>query len=243
MTEQRTQDLLPKHIAIVMDGNGRWAQQQGLPRTAGHEAGVKVAKNIIEHCAKQSISTLSLFAFSSENWQRPSEEINFLMQLFVDALTQYTIELHQENVRLQFIGEMNQLQQSLRTSIQQSQALTDNNTGMNLVIAINYGGRWDICQACQTLASKVAEGSLSVDAIDERSFERALTTADLPEPDLFIRTSGEQRLSNFYLWQTAYTELYFSPLLWPEFTPEQLDDALAIFAKRQRRFGKIDLTL
>jgi undecaprenyl diphosphate synthase len=220
-----------------MDGNGRWAQQQGLPRVMGHEAGVKAAKAIIEHCARQSIDTLSLFAFSSENWQRPREEVDFLMQLFIGALSDYTTQLHQENVRLRFIGDLGQLQEALQESIQHSQTLTKDNNGMTLVIAINYGGRWDIGQACRKLATRVQQGELALADIDEAMIDRALSTADLPEPDLFIRTSGEERLSNFYLWQMAYTELYFSPVLWPDFTSQHIDEALQEYAKRQRRFG------
>jgi undecaprenyl diphosphate synthase len=234
-----TQEYLtvPKHVAIVMDGNGRWAQQQDLPRVMGHEAGVKAAKVIIEHCAKQSIDTLSLFAFSSENWQRPQEEVDFLMQLFINALSDYTAQLHQENVCLRFIGDIKQLQEALQKSIRDAQILTKDNTGMTLVIAINYGGRWDITQACRKLVEQVQQGRQAITDIDELMIGRALSTADLPEPDLFIRTSGEERLSNFYIWQMAYTELYFSPVLWPNFTPQHIDAALQEYAKRQRRFG------
>jgi len=216
-----------------MDGNGRWARARHLPRTAGH----KPTRGVIQGCARRGIEALTLFAFSSENWRRPREEVSTLMDLFLVALRREISALHENGVRLRFIGDRSAFSARLREQIEQAEALTAENTGLKLQIAANYGGQWDILQAARALAQRVAEGALSVDDIDEACFEQALSTHDLPQPDLFIRTGGEQRISNFLLWQIAYAELWFTPVLWPDFDDTHLQAALEDFAGRQRRFG------
>ncbi|RMG58697.1 MAG: di-trans,poly-cis-decaprenylcistransferase [Gammaproteobacteria bacterium] len=228
---------LPRHVAIVMDGNGRWARARHLPRTAGHKRGVEATRGVIRGCARRGIEALTLFAFSSENWRRPREEVSTLMDLFLVALRREISALHENGVRLRFIGDRSAFSARLREQIEQAEALTAENTGLKLQIAANYGGQWDILQAARALAQRVAEGALSVDDIDEACFEQALSTHDLPQPDLFIRTGGEQRISNFLLWQIAYAELWFTPVLWPDFDDTHLQAALEDFAGRQRRFG------
>jgi len=228
-------DKLPKHIAIVMDGNGRWAQRRHFPRVAGHQAGARVAKHIIKACAKRKISVLTLFAFSTENWGRPSSEVNFLMDLLRQSINNEAKSLHEANVQLHMIGSRRSLSPRLVKEIEKIEEMTASNTGLKLVIAIDYSGRWDILQATQSIVSRVKSGEL--DEIDENCVKQALCLYQFPEPDLFIRTGGEQRLSNFMLWQMAYTELFFTDLFWPDFTEEELDRALAFFASRRRRFG------
>ena len=220
-----------------MDGNGRWAKQRGLPRAAGHKAGVTAAQKIVRACGERGIKTLTLFAFSRENWQRPRDEISALMRLFLQSLVKATNELHENNVQVRFVGELSSFHKQLREQIQATIELTKNNNGLCLVIALNYGGQWDITQAARIVAERVKNGELSTDDITESLFASHLAVADLPEPDLFIRTSGELRISNFLLWQLAYTELYFTDILWPNFDEVALDEALASFASRQRRFG------
>lgn len=220
-----------------MDGNGRWAKQRGLPRAAGHKAGVTAAQKIVRACGEKGIKTLTLFAFSRENWQRPRDEISALMRLFLQSLVKATNELHKNNVQVRFVGELSGFHKKLREQIQATIELTKNNNGLCLVIALNYGGQWDITQAARVVAERVKKGELSADDITEALFASHLVVADLPEPDLFIRTSGELRISNFLLWQLAYTELYFTDTLWPDFDEVALDEALASFASRQRRFG------
>lgn len=220
-----------------MDGNGRWARARHLPRTAGHKRGVEATRGVIRGCARRGIEALTLFAFSSENWRRPREEVSTLMDLFLVALRREISALHENGVRLRFIGDRSAFSARLREQIEQAEALTAENTGLKLQIAANYGGQWDILQAARALAQRVAEGALSVDDIDEACFEQALSTHDLPQPDLFIRTGGEQRISNFLLWQIAYAELWFTPVLWPDFDDTHLQAALEDFAGRQRRFG------
>lgn len=229
---------VPQHIAIIMDGNGRWAKQQHQPRFMGHRAGVKAVETIVKHCIELDVKVLSLFAFSSENWRRPSKEVSLLMELFNLALKQQVKRLHKNNIRLQIIGDLSKFSSSLQKRIQESQQLTENNTGLTLNIAANYGGRWDVVQAVQTIAKKVAASEIDVDTISEQMISDALTTAILPEPDLFVRTGGEQRVSNFLLWQMAYTEFFFTDTLWPDFDASSLDQAIASFTKRERRFGK-----
>lgn len=240
-TEQHTEittDLkLPQHIAIIMDGNGRWAKQRNLPRTAGHQAGVKAVRAVVDFCGRNQVKVLSLFAFSSENWRRPKQEVSMLMELFVKTLQREVDKLHENNVRIRFIGDKSAFSQGLQDKIALSERLTANNTGLTLVLAVNYGGRWDLTQAARMLADKVAAGQLREDEIDEQLFADHLSTAQLPEPDLFIRTGGEQRISNFLLWQLAYTELHFSPVLWPDFDQVALQTAITDFQGRQRRFG------
>lgn len=229
--------LLPRHIAIIMDGNGRWARRRHLPRSAGHQAGVTAVRKTVEYCAKCGIEVLTLFAFSSENWRRPPEEIAVLMRLFELSLERETQKLHENGIRLRVIGERSAFSAELQRRIAEAERLTEANRRMTLLIAVNYGGRWDIVQAAKALACKVERGELASSAIDESLFASHLSFADLPEPDLFIRTGGELRISNFLLWQLAYTEFYFSDVLWPDFDAAELEQALAEYARRERRFG------
>jgi undecaprenyl diphosphate synthase len=229
---------VPGHVAIIMDGNGRWAERRHLPRFAGHKAGVDALRTVVEACGRRGIAVLTVFAFSSENWRRPEEEVGLLMGLFLTALEQRVRELHANNVRLRVIGERAAFSGKLQERIEESERLTRQNTGLELVIAANYGGRWDIVEAARRVARAVQAGILKVEDIDPALFRAHLSLHDLPEPDLFIRTGGEQRVSNFLLWDLAYTELYFTETLWPDFGDEALDLALASFASRQRRFGR-----
>lgn len=228
---------LPRHVAIIMDGNGRWAKQRYLPRPAGHRAGVSAVRKAVELCIKKQIQVLTLFAFSSENWRRPAQEVSLLMELFVASLERETRKLHENGVRLRVVGDREAFTPLLQEKIAAAEALTEQNQGLTLVIAANYGGRWDINEAVRHLARQVESGELRSDEITPEHIEAHLVLADLPEPDLFIRTGGEQRISNFLLWQLAYTELYFTPLLWPDFDEQAFEDALASFSSRQRRFG------
>lgn len=227
----------PAHIAIIMDGNGRWARRRGLPRNAGHRAGVRAARNAVEWCGENRIGALSLFAFSSENWNRPRREVSMLMSLFVEALQREVDALHRNNVRLRFIGERERLAPGLQASLQSSEALTAENNGLALNIAVAYGGRWDIACAARQLAEKAISGELRPDEIDENALAGALSLSDLPDPDLLIRTGGEHRISNFMIWQLAYSELYFADVFWPDFSAEHLRHAVTEFAQRQRRYG------
>ena len=228
---------LPRHIAIIMDGNGRWAQKRYLPRAAGHQAGVKTVRDIVDYCARHAIEVLTLFAFSSENWRRPKEEVSLLMGLFMATLQREVNKLDENGIRLRFIGDRNAFSPQLQEKIIAAERQTENNTGMNLVVAANYGGRWDMCQAMRKIAAQVRMDELSVDDIDENLISGQLSIADLPEPDLFIRTGGEKRVSNFLLWQLAYTELYFTDTLWPDFDQQCLQQAIEDFSTRERRFG------
>lgn len=228
----------PHHIAIVMDGNGRWARQRGLPRIAGHRRGVEAVKNMVPVFNQRSISYLTLFAFSSENWKRPDSEVSLLLELLAAAIKSEIQRLHKNQIRLRVIGDLSRFPKELQRQIVESVALTRDNHALNLTIAINYGGRWDMTQACRTLAEMVERKQLSAGAITPAILADQLCTSDLPEPDLFIRTGGEQRISNFLLWQLAYTELYFTDVYWPDFNEKCLDQALLVFARRQRRFGK-----
>jgi len=221
-----------------MDGNGRWAENQGLPRLEGHRLGVEAVRGMVETCLKKKISTLSLFAFSRENWARPVEEVNFLMDLFIESLDRELDALHEQGVRLMFIGNRSELSDVLQTAMQAVEQQTENNQVLILNIVINYGGRWDITQAARALAERVQSGELLLDDINEDVFSDALATRQLPEPDLFIRTSGECRISNFFLWQLAYSELYFTDIHWPDFTADEFEHALTWFASRERRYGK-----
>ncbi|RMX17736.1 isoprenyl transferase [Legionella jordanis] len=231
-------EILPKHIAIVMDGNGRWALSRGLLRVEGHRAGVEAVKTVIRCCLETGIPILSLFAFSSENWSRPSHEVEFLMQLFIDALGHEVKELHQHGIRLRFTGDRNGLSQKLQEQMQAAEKLTAENNRLTLNVVVNYGGKWDIVQATKTIARQILAGQLKPEDIDESLISNALSTHDLPDPDLFIRTSGEQRISNFFLWQLAYTELHFTDIHWPDFNVEEFRKALDSFSQRERRYGK-----
>ncbi len=228
---------VPQHVAIIMDGNGRWAQRRNEPRTAGHRAGVKSVRTVVEESVRLGVRVLTLFAFSSENWRRPPSEVRVLMELFINALRAEVGRLNAHGVRLRIIGERSDLPERLQQGIAAAEAATERNTNLLLQIAANYGGRWDIVQAARRLASAVQSGQLLPEAIDEARFAQALSFGDQPDPDLFIRTGGEQRLSNFLLWQSAYTELYFSDLMWPEFDAKAYGEAIADYGRRQRRFG------
>ena len=227
----------PRHVAIIMDGNGRWAARRALPRHLGHRAGVKAVRAAVEGCARRGIEALTLFAFSSENWRRPAEEVDRLMELFVEAMDREVDELHRNGIRLRFIGDLAALKPHLVERIRAAEARTAANERMSLQIALSYGGRWDIVQAARRLAARVAAGESSPGAIDEAAFAAELELGGAPDPDLFIRTGGEQRISNFLLWNLAYTELYFCDCLWPDFDDAELARALHHFAQRQRRFG------
>ena len=227
----------PRHIAIIMDGNGRWAQKRFMPRAVGHQAGVKAVRKIVEYCAKNKVEVLSLFAFSSENWRRPEAEVSLLMALFLATLQREINKLDRNNIRLRFIGDRAAFSDKLQQKMAEGEAQTQDNTALTVVVAANYGGHWDMCQALQKVADKIASGELQNQAISEQLINDHLSTAGLPDPDLFIRTGGEQRVSNFMLWQLAYTELYFTPTLWPDFDQNSLEDAIKSFKSRQRRFG------
>ena len=228
---------LPRHVAIIMDGNNRWATARGLPGADGHRAGEEAVQTVIRGCAERGIEVLTLFAFSSENWTRPEDEVQHLMQLFLRALANRVSELHENNVRLYFIGERSAFSDSLQQGMAEAEALTSDNTGLTVAVAVNYGGQWDITRAAQRLAEQVAAGTLTPAQINAETLAGELCLAGLPAPDLLIRTGGDYRISNFLLWQAAYAELYFSPVLWPDFDNNNLTEALAEYAGRQRRFG------
>ena len=228
---------MPQHVAIIMDGNGRWARRRGLPRIAGHRQGVERVRDLVKACGDHGIPYLTLFAFSSENWRRPEQEVRLLMDLFLTALDREARKLHENNVRFRVIGDIERFGPKIGARIRQAQHLTGNNTALTLTIAANYGGRWDIAQAAAELARRALAGEIQPEDITAESFEPFLSLHDSPEPDLFIRTGGEQRISNFLLWQLAYTELYFTPVLWPDFDHAQFELALRSFAGRERRFG------
>ena len=229
---------LPKHIAVTMDGNGRWAAARGVTRAAGHKAGLKPVRMCVEECTRLKVEALTLFAFSSENWRRPADEVGSLMSLFIEALEREVAELDEKGVRLRFIGERRSLAVRLQSRIASAEERTADNRGLALQVAVSYGGRWDIVQAAQSLAMECSSGSMRPEEITEARFAAALALAGLPDVDLHIRTGGEQRISNFLLWQLAYAELYFTERLWPDFTAADLNDALAFFAGRERRFGQ-----
>jgi undecaprenyl diphosphate synthase len=228
----------PQHVAIIMDGNGRWARSRGKPRSAGHRASIKVVRRVVEECIRRKIPYLTLFAFSSENWRRPPDEVGLLMKLLLEALAREVSDLHENRVRLRFIGDRNVLGAEIGRAMLRSEALTTANAGLVLCVAFAYGGRWDIAQACRSLAGEVAAGHLKPDEIDEEHIAARLAPAGMPDPDLLIRTGGELRISNFLLWNLAYSELYFTDVLFPDFGAAELDAALHFFAQRERRFGK-----
>jgi undecaprenyl diphosphate synthase len=230
----------PKHVAVIMDGNNRWAKERGLPGVAGHKAGVDAVRAVVETSAREGVEVLSLFAFSSENWQRPKDEVDALMNLFLLALKREVKKLHKNNIRLRIVGDVSEFNDTLQKHINDAQVLTANNTGLTLVVAANYGGQWDIAQAAQALAKKVQAGELLPENIDAQLLGQHVSLADLPAPDLCIRTSGEQRMSNFMLWQLAYAEFYFTELYWPDFKRDAYIEALDAYSLRIRRFGKTD---
>ncbi|EHK90075.1 polyprenyl diphosphate synthase [Aggregatibacter actinomycetemcomitans] len=228
---------IPQHVAIIMDGNGRWAKQQGKMRIFGHKNGVAAVREAVSYARKIGVKYLTLYAFSSENWNRPEQEVSALMNLFMQALDFEVKKLHKNNIRLKILGNVARFSEGLQKKIKKAEKLTENNTALTLNIAANYGGRWDIVQAAQQLAQKVQAQQLAVADIDEALLQQHLVTQDEPEVDLLIRTSGEQRISNFLLWQTAYAEFYFSDVLWPDFNEAEFHQAILSYQQRHRRFG------
>lgn len=227
----------PQHVAIIMDGNGRWATQRHLPRVAGHQQGAESVRAIVSECSKKNISFLTLYAFSSENWNRPKVEIDFLMSLFLRSLKNETQNLHKNNIRLKIIGNKTDFNTDLQKAMQDAETLTEKNTGLQVNLALSYGGRWDIVQTTQKIARRVQTGDLKPEDITEQLFHASISLNDCPPPDLLIRTSGEYRISNFLLWQIAYAELYFTETHWPDFREAEFEKALNAFSARDRRFG------
>ncbi|MBD2561116.1 MULTISPECIES: isoprenyl transferase [Nostoc] len=230
---------IPQHIAVIMDGNGRWATSRGLPRIAGHRQGAKTLKELLRCCKDWGVKALTAYAFSTENWQRPVEEVDFLMHLFERLLHRELAQMHREGVRISFIGDLSALPKSLQTEMERSMAETLNNQAIHFTVAVNYGSRNEITRVCRQVAQLVQQGELSPQEVNENLVEQHLYTADTPEPDLLIRTSGEMRLSNFLLWQMAYTEMYFTNILWPDFNREAFHQALLSYQRRDRRFGQV----
>jgi undecaprenyl diphosphate synthase len=228
----------PRHVAIIMDGNGRWAKKRGLLRAAGHQSGFRATREIVEACARRQIEAITLFAFSSENWNRPEKEVGLLMDLFLHALKSEVTKLHENKVNVRFIGERTAFSKKLQEQMNRAEELTGNNDGLKLSIAVNYGGRWDIVNATKQIARKARDGQLDPELIDVGTFSQHVSLCDTCDPDLFIRTGGEKRISNYLLWHLAYTELYFSDVLWPDFSDIELGHALDFYAGRQRRFGR-----
>jgi len=237
LLEALRQQPPPRHVAVIMDGNGRWAGLRGLPRVAGHREGVRAARETVRAAGRLGIGYLTLYAFSSENWARPAAEVSFLMRLLESSVDEELPGLLDNNVRLRALGELGSLDDGVRRSVERAMRATEGNTGLTLLIALNYGGRRELVRAVRTLAQGVARGALAPESIDEASIAAALDTAGVPDPDLLIRTSGEYRLSNFLLWQVAYTELLVLPTLWPDFSPRDLYGAVAEYQRRSRRFG------
>ena len=229
---------IPRHVAIIMDGNNRWAKQRGLRGVEGHKQGARAVRATVENCARAGIEVLTVFAFSSENWRRPEDEVNALMNLFLEALAQEVPDLHANGIRLVFIGDLSAFAPELRAKMEVAVKLTSGNQRMTFAVAVNYGGQWDIANACRQLALQVEQGNLKSDQITPERLQNYISLGDLPPPDLCIRTGGEQRISNFMLWQLAYAELYFTDLYWPDFDQAALDTAIQDFAQRQRRFGR-----
>lgn len=229
---------VPQHIAIIMDGNGRWAQLRGKTRVAGHKSGVESVRNCVTSARKKGVKALTLFAFSSENWQRPAKEVSVLMDLFMYVLTREVKRLHKNDICFKVIGDVSRFSEKLRRKIADAEALTANNSAMVLSVAANYGGRWDITEAAKKLAIKVQQQEISVDDITESALNQGTCLADLPDLDLLIRTGGDYRISNFLLWQAAYAEFYFTDTLWPDFNEDEFGKALEVFIQRERRFGK-----
>ncbi len=230
---------LPQHVAVIMDGNGRWAKQRGLPRIEGHRRGATALKEILRYCKDLGVKTLTAYAFSTENWSRPTGEVNFLMSLFERLLQKELKEMEEESVCINFIGDLTPLPTSLQQEMRHSMERTKNNQGVFFNVAINYGSRHEMINACKAIAHKVQQGELSAEAIDDQTISKHLYTSASPDPDLLIRTSGEMRLSNFMLWQLAYTEIYVTDTLWPDFNRQQFDRAILSYQQRDRRFGKV----
>ncbi len=232
-----SQQSLPQHIAIIMDGNGRWAQAQKKPRAYGHKKGVDAVRETVQTCRKLGVKSLTLFAFSSENWRRPEDEVSTLMELFMFVLGQEVKKLHKNNIRLNIIGDISRFSDKLQQKVADAEALTSGNTGLTLNIAANYGGQWDIANAAKALAEEVASGQRSLESITDDAISERVSLNDQPALDLLIRTGGDHRISNFLLWQAAYAELYFTKTLWPDFDESALSDAIADYVSRERRFG------
>jgi undecaprenyl diphosphate synthase len=230
---------IPTHIAVIMDGNGRWAKKRNLPRTAGHYQGMTAVENIVEACDDLGVKILTVFAFSTENWQRPQAEVSLLMKLLKDFAAQKLTKLKNKNVQVKILGDLNLLPKEARMAVEKAVKDTKENTGLIFNIALNYGGRWDIVEAAKKIAEEVEQGKLKACNINEECFAKRLSTSSLPDPDLLIRTSGEQRLSNFLLWQLAYSEFYYTDIYWPDFDKNELIAAISHYQKRQRRFGKV----
>lgn len=230
---------VPRHLAVIMDGNGRWAQKRLLPRTAGHRAGVKSTRLLVENAARRGVSVLTVFAFSSENWKRPADEVGVLMDLFLRSLSKEVSELHENGIRVRFIGDRERFPLTLRDEMSRAETLTAANTRLEFIVAVGYGGRWDIVHGVRRLLAQASRGEISPEDVTESNFAEHLSLAGVPEPDLLVRTGGESRISNFLIWHFAYTELYFSDILWPDFDEAALDLAMAWYAGRQRRFGTV----
>lgn len=238
LLNQINKEQLPRHIAIIMDGNGRWAKDQGQDRLYGHYHGVESVRNIVEGCAELGVGYLTLYAFSTENWDRPEYEVVGLMELLVNTIRQEVDSLHKNNIRLHVIGDLSMLPEYARQELAEALAITKENTGLNLIMALSYSGRWELLNAVKNIAYEVKQGRIAVEAIDQDTLQRFLSTSAFPDPELMIRTSGEYRISNFLLYQLAYAELYFTQVRWPEFRKENLYEAIIDYQGRQRRFGK-----
>jgi undecaprenyl diphosphate synthase len=238
-SELKKRGEIPRHIAVIMDGNGRWAQRRGMPRIAGHREGVESVRDVVETCGQLGVGYLTLYAFSTENWKRPREEVSLLMRLLVKALHDETDRLHRNNVRLRTIGDTDALPEEVRTGLQASIRKTQDNTGLTLVLALSYSGRWDLCQAVTAAVNEARAGTLPEGEVTEQMIAERLSTRGIPDPDLLIRSSGEFRISNFLLWQLAYAEMYITPVCWPSFRREHLYEAIRDYQNRERRFGLV----
>lgn len=238
LKEQINMERIPQHVAIIMDGNGRWAKSKGLDRIFGHREGVDSVDKVMEAASDLGVKYITLYAFSTENWNRPEQEVNALMEILSQALKKYIEKISKNNVRLMVVGDKSQLSQLTFSNLSEAEKMTEMNTGLTMILAISYSSRWEIVEAAKRIASEVKAGSLNVDQIDEKVFSDHLATAGIPDPDLLIRTSGELRISNFLMWQLSYSELYFTPVSWPEFKKEQFFEAIIDYQKRERRFGK-----
>lgn len=238
MSESDQPSIIPQHVAVVMDGNGRWAKKRFLPRAAGHRAGVNATRAIVENCDQLGVKALTIFAFSSENWKRPKKEVDALMSIFISTIKKEMDKLNKQNVCVKFIGDSSAFPDELQVVIKEIEIKTINNTGLSLTIAANYGGRWDVVDACKRMFEKVTSGELSIEDINESMMSQEISLSGMPDVDLLIRTGGESRISNFLLWQLAYTELYFTETLWPDFDLASLNKAIEWYGTRQRRFGE-----
>ena len=239
LKEQINMERIPQHVAIIMDGNGRWAKSKGLDRIFGHREGVDSVDKVMEAASDLGVKYITLYAFSTKNWNRPEQEVNALMEILSQALKKYIEKISKNNVRLMVVGDKSRLSQLTLSNLSEAEKMTEMNTGLTMILAISYSSRWEIVEAAKRIASEVKAGSLNVDQIDENVFSDHLATAGIPDPDLLIRTSGELRISNFLMWQLSYSELYFTPVSWPEFKKEQFFEAIIDYQKRERRFGKI----